>query len=84
MQSNGTVLADNGCRFRLICSAEKDLAEAEDSGDLSAELYYRLTVLSAHLAPLRERVNDIPPLASLLAKEIGYCRSATEPRRRSA
>jgi DNA-binding NtrC family response regulator len=71
MQSNGTVLAANGSLLRLICSAETDLAEAEDSGLFSSELYYRLTVLSARLLPLRERVNDIPALASLLAKEIG-------------
>lgn len=72
MQPNGTVLADSGGRFRLLCSAETDLACAEDSGIFATELYYRLTVLSVHFPPLRERVEDIPSLASLLAKEIGY------------
>jgi DNA-binding NtrC family response regulator len=72
MQPNGTVLADNGGRFRLICSAESDLGELKERGTFSPELYYRLTVLSVDLPPLRERVEDIPPLASLLAKEIGY------------
>lgn len=72
IQPNGTVLSDQGARFRLICSGETDLAEAEDRGAFATELYYRLTVLSVHLPPLRERVEDIPSLASLLAKEIGY------------
>jgi signal transduction histidine kinase len=72
MRPNGTVQADNGGDFRLICSAESDLAEVQDSGAFFPELYYRLTVLSVHFPPLRERVEDIPSLASLLAKEVGY------------
>jgi signal transduction histidine kinase len=72
MRPNGTVQGDDGADFRLICSAETDLAEVQERGAFFPELYYRLTVLSVHFPPLRERVEDIPKLASLIAKEVGH------------
>ncbi len=51
---------------RIICTSCKDLSEAVDSGDFREDLYYRLNILSLVIPPLRERKQDIIPLANRL------------------
>jgi DNA-binding NtrC family response regulator len=57
----GTVAID--VRARLIASAQVDVDEAVRSGTLRAELFHRLRVLPIHVPPLRERTEEILPLA---------------------
>ena len=49
------------CEARIIVASNWDLEEAARQG-LRADLYYRLNVMSFHLPPLRERVQDVAPL----------------------
>jgi DNA-binding NtrC family response regulator len=56
--------------LRVITSATDDLEAAVDQGAFSPDLYYRLTVFTARLPPLRERSHDIPALAAALAAEL--------------
>lgn len=63
----GLLILDDGALFRLITTAETDLEDALAEHEFPAALYYRLSVLAVHLPPLRERVQDIPPLAEHLA-----------------
>jgi DNA-binding NtrC family response regulator len=55
------------CGARIIVASNWDLEEAVRQGKFRQDLYYRLNVMSFHLPPLRERVQDIAPLARGMA-----------------
>lgn len=55
------------CTARIIVASNWDLEEAVSANKFRQDLYYRLNVMSFHLPPLRERVQDIAPLARALA-----------------
>jgi DNA-binding NtrC family response regulator len=55
------------CTARLIVASNLNLEEAVERGKFRADLYFRLNVMSFHLPPLRERVQDIAPLARGMA-----------------
>jgi transcriptional regulator with PAS, ATPase and Fis domain len=47
---------------RIIVASNWDLEDAVAAGKFRQDLYYRLNVMSFHLPPLRERIQDIAPL----------------------
>lgn len=55
---------------RIVAATNVDLDHAISSGAFRADLYYRLNVVPIHLPPLRERLEDIPALASFLLERI--------------
>ena len=55
------------CKARIVVASNWDLDEAVRQNRFRQDLYYRLDVMSFHLPPLRERVQDIAPLARGMA-----------------
>lgn len=51
---------------RVLATSNRNLREAVSSGKFREDLFYRLNVFPLHLSPLRERTNDIIPLANKL------------------
>jgi len=53
---------------RLIASTNRPTAEAIRDGKLREDLFYRISAIAVHLPPLRERREDIMPLANAFLK----------------
>jgi transcriptional regulator with GAF, ATPase, and Fis domain len=50
--------------FRLVCATNRNLRAEVGSGAFRADLYYRIAGWTCELPPLRERTEDILPLAA--------------------
>ena len=48
---------------RIIAATNRNLTEQVNSGNFRQDLYYRLDVMNIHIPPLRDRPDDIGPLA---------------------
>ena len=54
--------------IRLICATNKDIEQMVRDGEFREDLYYRINTMQIQLPPLRERTDEIVPLAEIFMK----------------
>lgn len=72
---------------RIIAATHRDLERAIAEGTFREDLYYRLNVIGLRIPPLRERVDEIVPLAQFLLRKhtpAGTAQPAITPSLRQA
>ncbi len=62
---------------RIVSATQADLAQAVAAGHFREDLYYRINVIALHVPPLRERRDDIAPLAEAILQRIASDRTVT-------
>lgn len=55
--------------IRLICATNMDLEKMVAEGRFREDLYYRINTMHLHLPALRDRADDILPLAEMFVRE---------------
>ena len=54
--------------IRLVCATNIDLRQKVQEGSFREDLFYRINTMNIHLPALRERAEDIAPLAEIFIK----------------
>jgi len=62
---------------RIVAATNRDPEKSIAAGQFREDLYYRLNVVRIHIPPLRERIDDIMPLAEHFRERI--CRGRSGP-----
>ncbi|MFL6621728.1 MAG: sigma-54-dependent transcriptional regulator [Sulfurifustaceae bacterium] len=65
---------------RILCATHKELQELVREGRFRQDLYYRLNVIELHMPSLRERPEDVVPLADLLCARLAETLGLSVPR----
>jgi len=55
---------------RILAASNQDLEQEIKAGTFRDDLYYRLRVVEVHIPPLRERPEDILPVARFIVKKL--------------
>jgi PAS domain S-box-containing protein len=60
---------DVECDVRIVAATNRDLVEKVAAGEFREDLFYRFNVIKIDVPPLRQRVEDIMPLARVFAEK---------------
>ena len=55
---------------RIVSATNADIHEAIEKGEFREDLYYRLNTIPVHIPPLRERKEEIEPIANHILKDV--------------
>ncbi len=72
---SGTIRRIGGTHYfdvdvRVIAATNRDVKKMVKNGQFRQDLYYRLVTFPVHVPPLRERKEDIPPIAEHFLRKI--------------
>lgn len=56
------------CDVRIICATHRNLQQMVQQGEFREDLLFRINTVEIYLPPLRERLEDIPPLVQHLVR----------------
>ena len=59
------------CDVRVVCATNRDLADMVAKSEFREDLWFRINTFEVPLPPLRNRIDDIVPLARHLAARFG-------------
>ena len=65
---------------RLLSATHKNLAKLVEEGKFRHDLYYRINVIELRVPPLRERGNDLQPLAEGILARLAGAHGVATPR----
>lgn len=68
---------------RILSASHRDLAQLVAEGKFRQDLFFRINVITLRVPPLRERIEDIPELATHILRRLAE-REGSAPRRLSA
>ncbi len=63
--------------FRLVSATHRDLRQLLREEQFREDFFYRINVLTIHIPPLRERIEDVPVLADFFLQK--YARETGKP-----
>lgn len=55
---------------RVLAATNRDPGQAVADGHFRSDLYYRLNVFHIHMPPLREHIDDLPPMVESMIREM--------------
>src|SRR4029453_8740787 len=56
---------------RIVAATHRNLEQAVKEGRLRQDLFFRLSVVSVQVPPLRQRLDDLPVLVDAILKTLG-------------
>jgi two-component system nitrogen regulation response regulator NtrX len=55
---------------RIISSSSQNVAHLIEEGQFRSDLFHRLSIVPIHLAPLKDRREDVPPLVNVFIEQV--------------
>jgi len=70
MRVGGTSIRE--INARVIAATHRNLEDMVKKGEFRKDLFFRLNVVPIHIPPLRERIEDIPPLINFFLNDLNH------------